>query len=239
MNVEFLRGDPEAARAGGDYHRRVTRLQPGEIARLVDALPYLHAAELLTIIPDPLAADTLEVMTPERQLQVFEEFDEDQGRRVLALMAPNVAADLVGRLQPQRARRYLEQLPDTPRTRLVELLRYPEDTAGGIMTNDVLVVPAALTVAEARQILREPLKDPDFIYYIYAVDDADSRRLRGVLTLRNLLLGKETCRVAEMMQVHLVTANPLEPALAAARRLADHHLAGCRWSAATDGCSAP
>src|SRR5919201_568893 len=56
-DIEFLRGDPRAARAGQDYHRRVERLQPAEIARLLDALPYLHAAELLTRISEPTAAD--------------------------------------------------------------------------------------------------------------------------------------------------------------------------------------
>jgi hypothetical protein len=52
-DVEFLRGDPGVARAGGDYHRRMESLQPSEIARLLDALPYLYAAELLTLITDP------------------------------------------------------------------------------------------------------------------------------------------------------------------------------------------
>jgi hypothetical protein len=69
-DVEFLRGHPRAALEGHDYHRRVARLQPSEIAHLLDAVPYLHAAELLTLISDALAADTLEVMGPERQVQV-------------------------------------------------------------------------------------------------------------------------------------------------------------------------
>ena len=156
-DVEFLRGDPKAAQAGGDYHRRVTRLQPGEIARLVDALPYLHAAELLALIPDQMTADALEVMSPERQLQVFEEFDEEMAVGVLALMAPDAAADLVGHLKPGLAKRYLELLPADTRTKLIDLLRYPEDTAGDIMTNDVPILPAKLTVAESRVALLEQL----------------------------------------------------------------------------------
>src|SRR5207244_3617876 len=71
-HVEFLRGDPTAARAGRDYHRRVASLPPRQIAGLTEALPYLHAAELLLLLPDALAADVLEAMSPERQLQVFE-----------------------------------------------------------------------------------------------------------------------------------------------------------------------
>src|SRR5205814_5352962 len=124
---------------------------PGEVARLMDAMPYLHAAELLTLIPNPLAADTLEAMSPERQVQVFEELPLDQGVRLLALMAPDAAADLVGRLDPEIARTYLEALPGAPRKRLVDLLRYPDDVAGGIMTNQVVTAAVGWTVAWARE----------------------------------------------------------------------------------------
>ena len=71
-------------------------------------------------------------------------------------------------------------LPRKQAERIIELLRYPEDTVGGIMTNDVVYVRGDLTVAEARDKLRVPLKDPDFVYLIYVVDDEESRRLRGV-----------------------------------------------------------
>ena len=76
-DVEFLRGDPRAAQAGQDYHRQIGRLPPAEIARLSEAPPYLHATELLTLLPDSVAADALEAMSTERQLQVLEELDED------------------------------------------------------------------------------------------------------------------------------------------------------------------
>jgi hypothetical protein len=186
--IEFLRGDPDAAREGGDYHRVIAQLAPPEIAQLADALPYLHAAELLTLLPDPLAADALEAMSAERQLQVFEALPEDQGTRLLALMAPDGAADLIGRLLPDRAQRLLNRLPREQAERVADLLRYPEDTAGGIMANDVVTVPRHLTAAEARRAVRDRIRVPDFIYYLYVVEDEASSRLAGVLSLRDLLL---------------------------------------------------
>lgn len=123
--VEFLRGDPHVLHAGAQYHSRIWRLPPGQIARMTDALPYLHAAELLKLLPDRVASDTLEAMMPERQLQVLEELDEDARLRLLALMRPDIAADLIGRLDTELARRCLERLPDVQRERIIELLRYP------------------------------------------------------------------------------------------------------------------
>lgn len=142
-DLEFLRGDPSAARRGRDYHRQIARLQPAEIASLLEALPYLHAAELLTLIDSPIAADTLEQMSPERQTQVIQVLDEDQAVCLLSLMAPDAAADLLGYLAPERATRLLAQVPTLARDLILDLLRFPDDTAGGIMTNQLVLVRAS------------------------------------------------------------------------------------------------
>ena len=223
--LEFLRGDPDAVRNGEGYHLRVARLPPGEIARLSDMLPYLHAAELITLLPDAKAVDALEVLSSERQLQVFEELEEEQALALLTLMAPDIAADLLGRLPTKLMHRYLERLPELQSARLIELLRYPENTVGGIMTNDLVYARANLTVAEAREKLQEPLKTPDFVFIIYIVDNEKSRRLRGLVKLRNLVTADDDQRLEEIMDPYLTTLNPLSPAKEAAHRVIDSHMA--------------
>lgn len=223
--VEFLRGDPSAVRNGEGYHLRVARLPPGEIARMTDMLPYLHASELITLLPDSKAVDTLEALSPERQLQVFEELEEKQAVALLTIMAPDIAADLTGRLQTQTMRRYLEQLPEKQSERIIELLRYPEDTVGGIMTNDVVFAAADLTVARAREILHVRLKEPDFVFLICIVADDESRKLRGWISLRDLLTAEDEQRLEDIMDQYLITLDPLSSAREAAYRVIDSHLA--------------
>jgi CBS domain-containing protein len=223
--VEFLRGDPDAVRNGEGYSLRVARLPPGEIARLSDMLPYLHAAELITLLPDAKAVDTLEALSPERQLQVFEELEEEQALALLTLMAPDIAADLLGRLPTKLMRRYLERMPSAQSERLIDLLRYPEDTVGGIMTNDVVYVPANLTIAEAREKLRERLKTPDFVFIVYIVDNEDSRRLRGLLSLRALITADDDQQLEEILDPYLTTLDPRSPASEGAYRVIDSHMA--------------
>jgi magnesium transporter len=225
--VEFLRGEPQAALHGRDYHRRIARLPPGEIARLADALPYLHAAELITLLPDPVAADTLEAFLPDRQVQVFEELDGQQARRLLLLMRPDIVADLLGRLDPDDARRWLESMATAQRERVLKLLRYPDDTAGGIMTNDLIALPADLTVEESLPALRERLSQPDFInfiYDLYIVDAEDTQRLLGALPLRDLIAADPGRTLAEIMNPYQMVLYPLEPALDAARNVIDSEL---------------
>ena len=91
--VAFLRGDPDR-RADDVTCGRIARLPPGEIARLSTALPYLHAAELIGLLPDHAAAEVFADLAPERQIQVFEELGE-AGVDLLALLAPDAATDLL------------------------------------------------------------------------------------------------------------------------------------------------
>jgi CBS domain-containing protein len=224
-NLEFLRGDPDAARQGHDYHRRITRLQPSEIARLLDALPYLHAAELLTLIDDPIAADTLETMSAERQTQVIQVLDEDRAASLLSLMAPDAAADLLGYLAPPRAQRLLDLVGATERDLIVELLRYPDDTAGGIMTNQLVCVRASERVGDARRELKDYISSPDFANYLYVIDSDEERRLQGVVSLRDFAVADASASIGSLMRRDVTSIDALEPAREAAREVADRELA--------------
>lgn len=227
--VEFLRGDPRASGGGSRYYLRIARLPAAEIGRLSEALPYLHAAEVLAILPDALAAEVLETMSAERGLQVFEELAEDRALRLLELMSPSAAAALLRYLTPEATRHYLERLStrDGGRQcdRLIELLRYPEDSVGGMMTNDMVFAAADLTVGEARAKLRAQLEEAHFTHFIYVVDDDENRRLLGALSLRDLIVTAEDRRLDEVMNPYLTTLNALEPARDGASKVLGSHLA--------------
>ena len=223
--IEFLRGDPRAVRNGAGYHMRIKRLPAGEIAGLSNELPYLHAAELLTLLPDPIAADTLEAMLPERQVQVFGELDNEQALRLLAIMAADDAVDLLGRLSPQLAKSFLERLPKGRSDALVELLRYPEDTVGGIMTNDVVTLTADLTIREARLILRDRLRQPDFTHFVYVIENDATRVLRGTTSLRHLVIAEDEQPLEKIVNPYITTLDPLDAADVGAYQVINSHMA--------------
>jgi magnesium transporter len=223
--VEFLRGNPEAVRNGAGYHLRITRMAPGEIAQLINHLPYLHAAELITLLLDSKAVKTLEVLPLERRLQIFEELDEDEAVSLLSLMAPDAAADLIGLLQTEMMKKYLERLPKKQSERIIELLHYPEDTVGAIMTNDIAFLPGDLTVAEARAEMRKRFSDTDFIYLIYIVSGGETRKLRGVVSLRSLFSEDDGRRLEEIMDPFISVLNSIDEVNAAAYRVVDSQLA--------------
>lgn len=223
--VEFLRGNPEACKSGAGYHLRITRMSAGEIVQLTGFVPYLHAAELLTLLPNPKAAKVLELMPAERQLQVFEELNEKEAITLLGMMAPDAAADLIGRLKTDLMKHYLEKLPHVQSQRIIELLRYPENTAGGIMTNDIVYFEADLTVAEAREKFRKRFTKTDFVYLIYIVDDKENKALRGVVSVRSLLIHDDDEKLEAIMDPYVGTLSPTDPAEEAAYRVLGTQLA--------------
>ena len=223
--IEFLRGDPHAVRNDAGYHMRIKRLPPGEIAGLSSSLPYLHAAELLTLLPDPIAADTLEAMPLDRQVQLFGELDFEQALHLLERMGAMNAADLLRGLPAESAKSFLERLPKARSAQLVELLRYPEATVGSIMTNDMVTLAFDQTIRDARLKLHERLKQKDFAHFLYVVESESSGVLRGTTSLRDLIVAGDEQRLPEITNVYVTTLDPLGSADAGAYRVLSSHLA--------------
>jgi magnesium transporter len=222
--VEFLRGDPAAVDNGAGYRLRINRLPAGEIARLADYVPYLHAAELLSLLPDEKAADVLQAMTLDRQLQVIEELAEGEAVGLLERMSTDLATDLIGRLHVDTMRAYLGKLSADRRNKIIELLRYPENSVGGVMTNDIAVVSAELTAGEAQARVNEQVKRLDFISLVFVVDEEPDGKLRGSVSLRDLLATDADKNVVDLMDPYVATLDPFESAGDAAYRIVSGQL---------------
>ncbi|HEX8396406.1 MAG TPA: CBS domain-containing protein [Pyrinomonadaceae bacterium] len=223
--VEFLRGNPEAVKNGAGYNLRITRLAPGEIAGLIDSIPYLHAAELIVLLPDDLAASVLAVTVLERQLQIFAELEEQSAVKMLGMISPESAARILKQLDTRLVKTYLEKVPPERSKKILGILQFEEETVGSIMTTDVVFISENLTVKEAREKLTERLRVPDFVYFIYAVDADETRRLSGVVSLRRIVIADDDDKISEIMDKYVSFLYPLDDAHLASFRIIDSHLA--------------
>jgi magnesium transporter len=93
------------------------------------------------------------------------------------------------------------------------------------MTNDIVTVPPQMKIAEARASLRERLKEPDFVYFIYVVEDQPPHKLRGVVSLRQFLTADDDQTVEEIMNPYLITLSPFDSPSEAGYRLLNSQLA--------------
>lgn len=211
--VEFLRGKPGGT---GTRFRRFQRLPAGDLAAMGRYIPYLHAAEMLCLLPDALAAEVLQALGRVRQRQVVDELADDQVARLLAYMAPDLAADMLADLGAQRAQQLLNLLEPRSRERILELLHYEATCVGGVMTNDVLVLPDNCAVREVyERVRRQPAR---FVYTLF-VCEAESQRLSGTVDLHRLMAAAPDCPLSELANPYVVSLTSSEPALEAAYRV--------------------
>ena len=188
-------------------HAGLAELHPADLATIIDQLAPKDRAGVLASLDDEAAADVFEEMEPETQVEVLEDLDPARAADILEEMSPDDAADLVADLSDETREEILALMERDEAEELGELLAYPEDTAGGMMTTELVALPASLTCAQAIDRLRELEPDAETIYYVYVTDDDE--RLVGVLSLRDLIVARPDAKVADVMIPEPVTVGVL------------------------------
>jgi len=178
-------------------HAGLAELHPADLATIIDQLAPRDRAGILASLDDEAAADALEEMDPDTQVEVLEDLDRSRAADILEEMSPDDAADLVADLSDEAREEILALMERDEAAEVQELLGYPEDSAGGIMTTEYVAVPATLTAAETIDRLRQLEPDAETIYYVYVTDDEG--RLVGVLSLRDLIVARPETRIADVM----------------------------------------
>ena len=178
-------------------HGGLAELHPADLATILDQLAPRDRAGVLASLDDEAVADAIEEMEPDTQVEVLEDLEPERAADILEEMSPDDAADLVADLSDEARDEILALMEREEAAEVRELLGYPEDTAGGIMTTEFVSVPATLTAAQTIDRLRELEPDAETIYYVYVTDD--DGRLVGVLSLRDLIVAKPDVSISEVM----------------------------------------
>lgn len=245
------------ASEGGALRLRVPRskldlLHPADLARVLEQLTPQQSAELLRGFDDARAAATLEELEDEQQAHVLRAMDPERAADVLEEMEPDEATDALQSFSPQEARELLERMAPEDALEVEELLSYPEDSVGGIMTTEYVSVPAWATaggvITALRARAREAARDeadplPAALPEIYVVAEQQNEeeavalrpaaevvplnaegRLVGVLALRDLLLAYPETRLIDIMRPDPPVASPRDSERDAARVIAEDDL---------------
>jgi CBS domain-containing protein/sporulation protein YlmC with PRC-barrel domain len=205
-------------------HRNLTRLDPADLGRIIDHLPYRHGAELVAALDDETAADALEEVGKDRQPELLDQLSPDKAVSILDHMAPDAAADLLNDLPPKQADGLIERMEPEAASDVRLLLTFAAKSAGGLMTTDFVIALEHETTRDAVEHLRTQLSKPDLVYYVYVVDDPDRRGLRGVVSLRDLLLARPDARLADYMNRDVHSVDAEAPGRDVARIMREYNL---------------
>ena len=163
-------------------------LHPSDIAEIISQLDQHHVHEVLDTLDDEAAADTIQEVSPDLQLSLIRNMEPERAADILEEMEPDDAADILGDLEPERAQDLLSRMEADEAEDVRELLTFDDDSAGGLMTTDVVTVPPTATADEAIGLVRQQAAEMDNVYYVYVVDEGE--RLLGVLSLRELIVAE-------------------------------------------------
>ncbi|MGH2812151.1 MAG: magnesium transporter MgtE N-terminal domain-containing protein [Actinomycetota bacterium] len=202
--------------------RQLRELHPSEVADILDDLDPEKRERILRVMSDNELAETLGDVEPETSREAVAVLGEERVRRVLALMPPDEATDLLGALSYDAAERLLGLMGVREASVIRELLGYAPDTAGGRMTPSFVAVDAGATAQESIERIRREASRAETIYYAYVLD-ADSR-LKGVLSLRQLLRAPSDRKVEEIMETDFVSALVTDDQEQVARAMARYDL---------------
>lgn len=176
-------------------------LHPADAAEILAELEGEEQAELAARLNTEDLAELLGQMEEEEMAEVAEHLDKERLVDVLDEMEPDVAADLLGELAPEEAAELLEEMDEGDE--VVNLLRYPEDSAGGIMNLPPPSLRRWMKVREAILYLRENYQDAEDIYYLYVLDR--NARLIGLVNLRAMVLADMEQTIESIMRTDVVS----------------------------------
>ncbi len=183
-------------------HTKLADLHPADIADILEQLDVEEAGAVLEGMDTETAADILNEVESKRQYEILSELDPERASDMLEVLAPDDAADILADLPQEEAERLLNLMPANEAQPIRDLLRYGAETAGGIMTTEVLSLDEHLTVEEALTYLRRNSDHLEMIYYLYIVDE--EKRLVGVVSLRELVVAEPTTQLMALMDEDVI-----------------------------------
>ena len=182
-------------------------MNPADIAAIFEDVDEERLPLLFRLLPKDLAAETFVEMEPEQQEILVEGFSDRELHEVMNEMFVDDAVDLVEEMPANVVKRILAQADPKMRREINEILRYPEDSAGSIMTTEYVNLHPSMTVGDAIERIRRTGVDKETIYTCYVTDE---RKLLGTVTVRELLTSPDDMKVADLMETNVISVNTLD-----------------------------
>ena len=196
-------------------------LEPADIAAVFEELNEDRAPLLFRLLPKEAAAETFAELPPENQELLIRGFSDRELHEVVNELYVDDAADLVEEMPANVVKRILEQADPDMRKEINQILQYPENSAGSLMTTEYISLRPKMTVAEAILRIRRTGVDKETIYTCYVTRE---RKLLGTVSVKDLLLAEDDdMPISEIMDENVISVNTLTDQEEVAQKLSKYN----------------
>ncbi|MBQ6693665.1 MAG: magnesium transporter [Bacteroidaceae bacterium] len=185
----------------------ISKLHPADIAEICSELDIEEARFLYRQLDNEKAADALTEMDEDLRNELLEELPSEAiAKRFVNYMDTDDAVEIIRDMDEEKQEEVLAHIKDIEQAGdIVDLLQYDEDTAGGLMSTEMVVVNENWSMPECLKEMRRQAEDLDDIYYIYVVDDDE--RLRGLFPLKKMVTSPSVSKVKHVMSTDVVSVD--------------------------------
>ncbi len=187
------------------------RMHPADIAALFNEHPIEETIYMYRLLDGDTAADVLMELDEDERRDVLDELtNEEIAETFVVNMDTDDAADLMRELDEEQQDDILSHVSDVEQAgEIIDLLRYDEDTAGGVMRKEMVVINENWSMPKCVEEMRHQAEELDELYYIYVVDDEE--RLKGVLPIKKVITNPSVSKVKHVMDKDPISINVDDP----------------------------
>ena len=182
--------------------------EPADIKIIFDKVPLEDVPFLFRILPKDEAADTFVEMEPEMQEYLISAFSDFELKQILDFMFMDDTVDLIEEMPANLVKRILKNTTSKDRQIINEMLKYPKDTAGSIMTTELVSLRSYMTISEAFEKIRRTGINKETIYICYITDR--NKKLMGIASVKDLLLNDSDTIIGDIMDTSYICVHTLE-----------------------------
>ena len=180
-------------------------LEPADVAQIFTETEEEYVPVLFRLLSKDMAADCFVEMEPDVQKSLIEALSDRELQEVVDDLFLDDTVDIIEEMPANVVRRILSNTNPETRTLINQLLNYPKDSAGSIMTTEFVELRARMTVADAFERIRATGLDKETVYTCYVTDDR--RKLIGITTVKDMIISGEDAAIGDIMVTSIVSAN--------------------------------